>query len=143
MACSATSGCRCLLQSMRGYGGTLVEARARRDQSFIATENANHRTDHCVVGALVARVWGLAPSLVSAIRLHHDLDALGDDSIDAEVHTLVAAGLVAEQLMRRHEGLDPESDWTAHSEAALAWLQLPAEEVLLWEEELFLLYDGL
>ena len=132
-----------LLQSMRGYGGTLVEARARRDQSFIATENANHRTDHAVVGALVARVWGLAPSLVTAIRLHHDLNALGDDSIEPEVLTLVAAGLVAEQLMRRHEALEPESDWVAHAPQALDWLQLSSEDLLLWEEQLFPLYDDL
>ena len=96
-----------------------------------------------VVGALVARVWGLAPSLVTAIRLHHDLNALGDDSIEPEVLTLVAAGLVAEQLMRRHEALEPESDWVAHAPQALDWLQLSGEELLLWEEQLFPLYDDL
>ncbi|MFD2450958.1 HDOD domain-containing protein [Ideonella paludis] len=50
-----------MLQSVRGYAGTLVEANARIDRSFIATENANHRTDHAVVGALVARMWKLSP----------------------------------------------------------------------------------
>ena len=64
-----------LLQSMKGYGGTLIEAQARIDRSFIATEDANHRTDHAVVGALVARMWRIAPPVVAAIRLHHDLDS--------------------------------------------------------------------
>jgi HD-like signal output (HDOD) protein len=45
-----------LLQSVRGYGSTMVEAGARIDRSFIQTENANHQTDHAVVGALVLRV---------------------------------------------------------------------------------------
>ena len=130
-----------LLQSVKGYGGTLVEAQARRDRPFIATENANHRTDHAVVGALVARVWRLAPAVMCAVRLHHDLATLGDRGAEPEVHTLVAAGLVAEHLMRRHEGLDAEPEWNEHAARALAWLQLPAEEVATWEDALRALLD--
>jgi len=125
-----------LLASLRGYGGTIVEGHARRDRSFVQTENANHRTDHAVVGALVARVWRLAPAVMCAIRLHHDLDALGSEGIDPEVQTLMAAGLVAEYLARRHAGLDPEPDWTAHADAALAWLHAQADDLHQWEEAL-------
>lgn len=125
-----------MLQSLRGYAGTLVEARARIDRSFIATENANHRTDHAVVGALVARVWRLAPTVVAAIRLHHDLDLLGDGTVEPEVQTLIATGLVADQLMHRHEGLDADRDWAQHAERAMAWLSLDADELLVWEDEL-------
>ncbi len=121
-----------LLQSVRGYGGTLVEARARIDRSFIATENANHRTDHAVVGALVARAWHLAPTVVAAIRLHHDLTSLGDEDCEPEIHTLVAAGLLAEHLIRRREGLDAESDWLQHGPRALAWLQLSQDDLDDW-----------
>lgn len=125
-----------LLQSVRGYAGTLVEAQARRDRSMVQTENANHRTDHAVVGALVARVWHLAPEVMGAIRLHHDLDQLGDHGVAPEVHTLVAAGVVAEHLMRRHEGLDPDPDWTRHGGDALAWLQVDGAELEVWDEAL-------
>lgn len=125
-----------LLQSVRGYGSTLVEAAARIDRSCIATENANHRTDHAVVGALVARVWRLAPEVMAAIRLHHELQSLGAAGTDAEVHTLVAAGLVAEHLMRRHEALAPDSDWTRHGSAALAWLDIGDDDVQHWEHDL-------
>lgn len=125
-----------LMQSVRGYAGTLVEAQARIDRSFVATENANHRTDHAVVGALVARTWRLAPTLVAGIRLHHDLEAIGSDGTEPEVHTLVAAGLLAEHLMRRREGLDPESDWTRHQARALAWLHLTDDDLADWSEPL-------
>ena len=54
-----------MMQSVKGYAGTMVEARARVDRSFVATENANHKTDHAVVGALVARVWRLSPLVVA------------------------------------------------------------------------------
>ncbi|PTT76142.1 histidine kinase, partial [Pelomonas sp. HMWF004] len=102
-----------LLQSLRGYASTMVEAAARIDRPYIDTENTNHRTDHAVVGALVARVWNLQPQLMAAIRLHHDFAALGHADIEPEIHTLVAAGLIAEHLMRRHEGLPEDADWAA------------------------------
>lgn len=125
-----------LLQSVRGYGSTMVEAEARIDRSTIDTENANHRTDHAVVGALVARTWRLAEPVVLAIRLHHDLRVLGGTDVDAEVQTLVAAALLAEHLMREREGLDPDPDWLAHGARALEWLQIGTVELEEWHEPL-------
>lgn len=125
-----------LLQSVKGYGGTMVEADARIDRPYVATENANHKTDHAVVGALVARVWRLAPAVVAAIRLHHEPHAIGGSGIEAEVHTLVAAGLVAEHLMRRHEGLSPEGEWVQHASAAMVWLGIGADDIEHWQHEL-------
>lgn len=130
-----------LLQSVRGYGATMVEAAARIDRPFIATENANHRTDHAVVGALVVKVWHLAPELMTAIRLHHDFEALHDETVDPEVRTLIAAGLIAEHLMRQHEGLDEDLDWAANHPAALQWLHLTLDELEHWDDQLRPLLD--
>lgn len=131
-----------MLQSVRGYGSTIVEGMARRDRSFVQTENANHRTDHAVVGALVARVWRLAPAVMAAIRLHHDLEMLGDSGTDPEVQTLVAAGLVAEHLMRRFEGMDPDPDWIAHADRALDWLHADRSDVEAWDEAVTALLEA-
>lgn len=125
-----------MLQSVRGYASTLIEAPARRDRSFTATENANHRTDHAVVGALVARVWQLEPAVMAAIRLHHDLDVLRDERTEPEVRTLVAALLVAEQMMRRHEAMPADADWTAHGASALGWLHVAASDLDDWQDAL-------
>ncbi|HET8869650.1 MAG TPA: HDOD domain-containing protein [Aquabacterium sp.] len=131
-----------MMQSVPGYSGTLVEARARRDRSAIATENANHKTDHAVVGALVARVWRLAPQVMAAIRLHHDLDVLGDSHTDSEVQMLVAVGLLAEQVMLKHEGVEPDRDWIEHADHALGWLELSRDELDVWDLELRDLLDA-
>ncbi|MBL8334934.1 MAG: HDOD domain-containing protein [Rubrivivax sp.] len=125
-----------LLQSVKGYASTLVEAAARKDRSPVATENANHRTDHAVVGALTARAWRLSPLVVAAIRLHHDLGSLGSAQVEADVHTLVAAGLVAEALVVRHEGLATDADWAAHGQAALDWLQVGSDDMPHWQDRL-------
>jgi HD-like signal output (HDOD) protein len=131
-----------LLQSMRGYAATMVEAGARIDRPFIATENANHKTDHAVVGALVVRVWNLPAPLMAAIRLHHDFTALGHAGIEPEVHTLIAAGLIAEHLMRRHEGLPEDADWAGHHAAAMQWLHIDWEELERWEEVVNAQFDA-
>jgi HD-like signal output (HDOD) protein len=125
-----------MIQSVKGYASTMVEARARIDRSYVQTENANHKTDHAVVGALVARVWRLSPTVMAGIRLHHDLDALGESSADPEVNTLIAMGLLAEYITVRHEGFDPDVDWAEHGAAAMAWLEVSDADLMAWEDEL-------
>jgi HD-like signal output (HDOD) protein len=123
-----------LLQRMPGYSGTLAEAAARRDRGMVATENANHRTDHAVVGALVARTWQLAPVVMAAIRLHHETRF--DSFEDAEAATLVAMGVLAERAMREREGLPADADNLRQWPAALAWLGLDDGSVADWNERL-------
>ncbi len=125
-----------MLQQLRGYGATLVEAGARIDRPFVATEDANHRSNHAVVGALTVRAWGLSPLLMASVRLHHDFSVLGGGGAEPEAASLVAAGLIAEQLMRRLEGLDADADWATHGAAALAWLHVGADEMGEWGEQL-------
>lgn len=125
-----------MMQSVPGYGGTLVEARARKDRTMIQTENVNHKTDHAVVGALVARVWRLAPSVMAAIRLHHDHDILEDHRIDTEVKMLAAVGMLAERMMHKHEGIEPDRDWLESSVQVLQWLEVTEEELETWDLEL-------
>jgi HD-like signal output (HDOD) protein len=131
-----------LLQRMPGYSGTLVEAGARRDRSMVATENENHRTDHAVVGALVARVWQVAPPVMTAIRLHHDFAHLASQGADPEVQTLVALGLLAEGLVRQREGLPAEHDWQQHAGAAREWLGITEDLVADWNHELQAVLDA-
>jgi len=130
-----------LLQRMPGYSGTLVEAGARRDRSMVTTENENHRTDHAVVGALVARVWQVAPPVMAAIRLHHDFAHLASQDADPEVQTLVALGLLADGLVRQREGLPAEHDWQQHAGAARAWLGITEDLIADWNYELQAVLD--
>lgn len=123
-----------LLQRMPGYSGTLAEAAARRDRGMVATENANHRTDHAVVGALVARTWQLAPVVMAAIRLHHESRFEGFE--DAEAATLAAMGVLAERAMREREGLPLDADNQRQWPGALAWLGLDEGSIADWHEPL-------
>jgi len=132
-----------MLQRLPGYSGTMVEAAARRDRSYAETENANHRTDHAVVGALVARAWQVAPPVMAAIRLHHDLTHLRNGNADGEVQTLLALGVLAEEFVCRRLTLALDSDYVKHRPLALEWLQASDEDAAGWEDALQPVFDGI
>ena len=125
-----------MMQGVRGYASTMVEALARKDRTFTQTENANHRTDHAVVGAIVAKTWHLPRDVAVAIRLHHDFSSLNDSSFPDIVRQLVAVGLIADHLVGRHEGVAESREWLAHGSACLAYLDVNADELELWVDEL-------
>lgn len=131
-----------MLQGVKGYSGTLAEAMARQDRSFTETENLAHKTDHAVVGAIVARTWRLPPVISHAVRLHHDFTALRDSDIAAEVRTLVASASVAEHLVAMHEGVEVQREWDQHGAECLAYLHVNQAEVESWIDALHPIFEG-
>lgn len=131
-----------MLQGVRGYSGTLVEAMARQDRTFIQTENAAHRTDHAVVGAIVAKTWRLPAVIAYAVRLHHDFSVLADTGVALEVRQLVAIAAIADYLVARHEGVKSQREWQQSGEACLAFLQIDAHEVESWIDTLYPTFEA-
>ncbi len=131
-----------LMQGVQGYSGTLVEALARQDRSFTDTENAAHKTDHAVVGALVGRTWRLPASLYQAVRFHHDFTVLNDKSVSTEVRSLVAMALIAEHLVALHEGAKTHKEWTQYGPACLSYLNVTNGEVEIWADALQAQFEG-
>lgn len=131
-----------MLRGVKGYGSTITEALARKDRTFTQTENANHRTDHAVVGAIVARTWRLPDAVAMAIRLHHDFTSLDDARITDNVRHLVAMGLMAERLVQLHEAVNDPADWARHGTACLAHLQVGEAELEHWVDELHPVFEA-
>ena len=131
-----------MLQGVRGYSGTLVEALARQDRTFIQTENAAHRTDHAVVGAIVAKTWRLPQVVAHAVRLHHDFAVLGDASVPLDVRQLVAIAAIADHLVASHEGVKDQREWQKFGPTCLAFLQMGTGEVETWVDELYPVFES-
>ncbi|BCO27663.1 hypothetical protein MIZ03_2552 [Rhodoferax lithotrophicus] len=131
-----------MLQGIRGYSGTLVEAMARQDRTFIQTENAAHRTDHAVVGAIVARTWRLPQVIAHAVRLHHDFSVLHDAAVAMDVRQLVAIAAIADHLVARHEGVKDQREWLRHGSECLAFLQISEAEVDTWVDTLYPMFES-
>lgn len=131
-----------LMQGVRGYAGTLTEALARQDRSFTETENAAHKTDHAVVGALVARTWRLPSPIYQAVRLHHDFTTLRDSHAQPVVRTLVAMALVAEHLVTLHEGAKAQREWLTYGATCLAYLDVGEAELEAWIDDLHPVFES-
>jgi HD-like signal output (HDOD) protein len=131
-----------MLQGLKGYSGTLAEALARQDRSFTQTENAAHRTDHAVVGAIVAKTWRLPPIISVGVRLHHDFTVLQDANIPTEARTLVAMVLVADHFVAMHEGVQEQKEWVQYGAACLSYLNVNEAEVDAWVDTLHPMFES-
>jgi len=131
-----------LVKAVRGYGSTVTEALARKDRTFTQTENANHHTDHAVMGAIVARTWHLPGDVAQAIWLHHDFACLGDGRFNPAVRHLVALGLLAEFLVNQHDGLAPTREWLDHGETCMAYLHVTQHELDHWIDTLHTAFEA-
>lgn len=125
-----------MLQGVKGYSGTLVEAMARQDRTFVQTENAAHRTDHAVVGAIVAKTWRMPPVVAHVIRLHHDFSVLNDSGVPEDVRKFVAIAAIADHLVARHEGVKDQREWQNHGAQCLTFLDVQEDEVEAWIDAL-------
>lgn len=130
-----------LVKAVRGYAGTVTEALARKDRTFTQTENASHRTDHAVVGAIVARTWHLPGDVAQAIWLHHDFACLADDRFDVTVRHLVALGCLADFLVNQYDNLPSSREWQQHGQACMEHLHISQEELDHWIDELYPVFE--
>lgn len=131
-----------MLQGIKGYEATLSHALAQTDKTVTEVENEAHRTDHAVVGAIVAKTWRLSPDVAHAVRLHHDFTVLKDHNIPAKVRTLVAMALLAEHLVALHEGVQQHREWELHGAECLAHLHVSEEEIEHWQDALHEQFTG-
>lgn len=70
-----------LMRRFPTYRHTLAACNAETSRSFTQVEQAAHHTDHALVGAMMARSWGVEPLLCQAIRLHHDYAIFQDPKV--------------------------------------------------------------
>ncbi len=125
-----------LMQRFAGYGRTLQAANHATDQSFTEVEQATHQTDHALIGALMARSWGVSQTVCLAIRLHHDYAVFSDLKVPETVARLIAMGLVAERAIQTFAGLNSSTEWSRGSEGALGALMLGDGDAQEWEDRL-------
>ena len=73
----------------------------------------------------MARNWGLSAAVSEAILCHHDYAVLDAESgVGGEVRTLVAIGVLAEQVVSLHLGHAVNHEWDKGREKAAAHLGL-------------------
>jgi HD-like signal output (HDOD) protein len=125
-----------LMQRFPDYGKTLKACNDEPARSFTEVEQAELQTDHALIGAIMARSWGISQTVCMAIRLHHDYAIFRDPRVPESVTRLVAMGLVAEVAIQRFARLNSSTEWSKGGDCAAGALMLGDEDVEEWIERL-------
>lgn len=126
-----------LMQRFPDYGKTLMACNSEAEQSFTQVEQTRHQTDHALIGAMMARSWGMSPMLCLAIRVHHDYSVFHDLKVPETVSRLIAMSLVAEVAIQRFAGLNSSTEWNKGGDMATGALVLSDQDVEDWIDRLF------
>lgn len=126
-----------LMQRFTDYEQTLAECHNERLRCFTAPEQDRHNTDHALIGAMMARSWGLSPTLCLAIQRHHDYSAFSDPKVPETVSRLMAMGLVAEAAIQRFAGQTDSAEWEKGGDHATGALVLNVQDSEDWIDRLF------
>jgi HD-like signal output (HDOD) protein len=125
-----------LMQRFAGYGATLQAANAEPQRSFTEVEQDAHQTDHALIGALMARSWGVSQTVTLAIRLHHDYAIFQDPKVPDTVARLIAMGLVADLAIQTFARLNASNEWLKGGEKGLGALMMDEQDLDDWVERL-------
>ena len=89
-----------MMRRFKDYGRMLEEVE-QKGLSLVIEEDARYRCSHAVVGAMLARNWGLSSLIASAIRFHHDPEVYdpGKPFLEDQALSLIAVTHVAERLV--------------------------------------------
>ena len=96
----------------------------------VKRENERFDLDHCVVGYLVARHWGLPDFICSAIRSHHELPETSDT-----VRSLIAILQLATKLYLDRSGLAC-FDWSRYRTEWLEELGVHGDDLAEYADEI-------
>ena len=125
-----------LMHRFPNYVQTLKIANEDRDRSFTAIEQQVHHTDHALVGALMAKTWGLPGSVTLAIRLHHDYEVFLDPKVPVEVVRMFSMNIVAEEAIQRYAQVHSNAEWSKGGDYVASILAMDVEEVEEWITQL-------
>lgn len=108
---------------------------------FTEIERERHGTDHALVGAAMARSWGVSQTVQLAVRLHHEYTRLPDPATPKVLRDLVALSCVVDHAIQRHEGRHKQMEWQKAGPRALQALGLNEAGLEDWVAELHSLFD--
>jgi HD-like signal output (HDOD) protein len=124
-----------MMASFPTYLETLLIANQMESDGFIQVENARHRINHAIVGAMLAEHWQIDERVVLAIKNHHTHEAMMDETIPAVTRGLIAAHFVVDKAIQEHRNA-VSGEWRAGGHIAADALNLSAEEIETMCDEL-------
>lgn len=109
-------------------------------EPFTQIERERHGTDHALVGAAMARSWGVSQTVQLAVRLHHEYQRLPDPAMPKVLRDLVALACVVDYAIQRQEGRHKQMEWQKAGALAMQVLGLDEPMLEAWVAELHTLF---
>jgi HD-like signal output (HDOD) protein len=118
-----------MMLRFKDYYSTLKEVETN-GLSLVNVEDERYRCSHAVVGAMLARNWGLSSLIGSAIRFHHDPEVYdpGKPFLDDQALGLIAVTHVAERIVLELAG-ETDTEVGAFYPQATAYLGLSEDDI--------------
>lgn len=127
-----------MLRKFAQYGEMMEQGASVTGAQMTRIEDIRFKFNHARVASALARSWSLPETLCGAIFYHHEFDLMSKTSVATEAadRTLVAFGLLAEQITALHlrQGLCP--DWKDGERFVLDTLDISPDEIVELSEEL-------
>lgn len=118
-----------MMASFPDYAETLALAnQLENTTSFVQLENARHRINHAVVGAMLADHWHIDSQVVLAIKKHHAPQILCDSNYATTVRTLIAIFYVVDYAIQQYRQAI-SAEWLEGGAAAAEILGLEAADI--------------
>lgn len=139
------AGSAVLIQRFEDYDPAAMAVGGHVGPSLTELEQARFGTDHAVIGAVLAKDWGLPEVMCDAILWHHAdfvLDMEARPIADAAVE-MIALGVLGDRAIERYRGA-ARSDASTHVlDAALRTLALDTRRHAELEDEALALLGGI
>lgn len=119
-----------LIQRFPDYKETLRLAN-NSEKRFVDIENERHNTSHALVGSILAHSWHLPDIICTAIRDHHAIELLYEETSEArgDIAALCAISLIADFLVNDFLKAPQEAEWVQHGAQALKFLGFGVDEL--------------
>lgn len=118
------------------YRDVLQQANRNHELPFTEVEHHALDVNHALLGAELARTWGLPPEMLAAIAHHHDAAAIAGQrpGVPLRARQMIALAQLAEYLWQCQSGQAMTCEWIKLGPACLDVLALPADDLPLWLE---------
>jgi len=119
-----------LMQRFPEYKQTLGLANNTSERNFTQIEDETHSTNHATIGYLLTKSWNMPETLSTAVRFHHDYQALTEENerITTPSRNLMAIGLLADHIVTLHSKQNFSLEWIKGGKAALSHFGLSEAE---------------
>jgi HD-like signal output (HDOD) protein len=117
-----------MMASFPSYGETLAVANRMPVDKLVQLENARHKINHALVGAMLAEHWQIGDEIALAIKKHHTPQVMQDEKTPSSVRNLIAIHLIVDKAIQEYRR-DVSNEWAAGGALVCEMLRLSETDV--------------